>query len=270
MKPADQVLHNVQAHDRIAGRYDAIHLEIFNPIEQARLRDRLRLAVSWIGESTEPRTALDFGCGSGNLTRHLIEAGLTVTAADVSARFLETVRSRFGHTGRLAGVLQLNGQDLREIGDDTFDMAAAYSVLHHVPDYLGIVAEMARVVRPGGVIYLDHEVNESYWQPTTEYREFLRRASRVDWRKYLTLSNYLDRIRRIFNPRYSSEGDIHVWPDDRIEWPRIEQTLVERGFEILLREDYLLYRRHYRPEVYHQYKDRCSDMRLLIARKRIG
>ena len=38
---------------------------------------------------------LDFCCGSGNLTRHLLELGFEVVAADVSERFLALVERRF-------------------------------------------------------------------------------------------------------------------------------------------------------------------------------
>jgi SAM-dependent methyltransferase len=261
------VAHNIRVHDRLGRKYDATHGEIFNPIEQERVRDRLSRAGGWIRTTSRPQMALDFGCGSGNLTRHLIASGFDVVAADVSGTFLEMVRQRFGPTGKLAGVLPLNGLDLREVEGDRFDMAAAYSVLHHVPDYLLIVKELARVLRPGGVLYVDHEVNENFWTGSAEYREFLRRACRFPWRKYLTFSNYATRLRRLLDPRYSAEGDIHVWPEDRIEWDKIEAVLAARGFEILLREDYLLCRRDYRLDVYRQYQGRCSDMRLLVARR---
>jgi hypothetical protein len=103
--------------------------------------------------------------------------------------------------------------------------------------------------------------------------EFLQRARpRVDWRRILSLlldvRGYIHILRRLANPRYKKEGDIHVWPDDHIEWDKIEQILASQGLEILLKHDYLLYKAIYELQVYNEYKDRCADERLLIARKK--
>lgn len=260
-----QIERNVAVHDKVARKYDALHGEIFNDIEQARLAAVLAKAKAAARSGADPLLALDFGCGSGNLSRHLLALGLDVTAADVSQGFLDLVRTRYG-SERLTTLL-MNGSDLGEVADDSFDLIATYSVLHHIPDYLGAVAELARVCRPGGVIVLDHEATEEFWKGDPVYAAFRKAALRFDWSKYLTPSNYLHRIRRIFNPRYSNEGDIHVWPDDHIEWSRIKDLLDRRGFEVVLEEDYLLNRALYRPEVYQRYRDRCTDTKVMIFRK---
>ncbi|MBN1360268.1 MAG: methyltransferase domain-containing protein [Sedimentisphaerales bacterium] len=253
-------------------RYERIHGEIFNPVEQQRLHDSLRRAVATIQTGSQPLTALDYGCGSGNLTRHLIDLGLQTVSADVSEHFLRLIEKDFSRSG-LSSTLQINGADLSGVQDCHFDLVATYSVLHHVPDYLHIVAEMCRVVKPGGVVYIDHEATEAYYSRPAEYVEFLRKAQpRVNWRRYLRLlfdvPGYVHIVRRLLNPRYKREGDIHVWPDDHIEWDKIERVLTERGWEVVLKQDYLLCRSLYDPAVYSQYKDRCSDQRVLIARKR--
>ena len=261
-----EIARNVAIHDRIARKYDARHGEIFNPIEQDRLHRALARARDAVQTGREPLHALDFGCGSGNLTRHLLELGFTVTAADVSQGFLDLVRSRYP-TARLETLL-MPGGDLSGVPDAGFDLVATYSVLHHIPDYLGAVAELARLTRPGGVVYIDHEQNEAYWQDEPAYRAFRAEAERFDWRKYLTPSNYWHRLLRAFDPRHSNEGDIHVWPDDHIEWDRIVALLAERRFEVVLDDDYLLSRRLYRPEVYARHVGRCTDTKAMAFRRR--
>ncbi len=260
-----KVDQNIAVHNRIAGSYERLHGEIFNDLEQARLRSAVERAIGAIRGGRQPITALDFGCGSGNLTGHLLECGAEVTAADVAIGFLDLVRSRFP-TERLQ-TFQLNGADLAGLDDGSFDLVATYSVLHHIPDYLAACAEMARVCRNGGVVMIDHEAPEEFWHEDPVYSEFRRSALRFDWRKYLTPANYVHRLRRIFEPRYSNEGDIHVWPDDHIEWRKIAELMQSRGFEVVLKEKYLLYRRLYRREVYDRYKDRCADTQLMIFRK---
>ena len=93
----------------------------------------------------------------------------------------------------------------------------------------------------------------------------------MNLKRYLRLlfdvKGYKHIFRRIMNPRYKREGDIHVWPDDHIEWDKIERLLVEEGFEIVLKQDYLLYKSGYDVDVYNEHKDKCADERLLVARK---
>ena len=253
--------------------YEKAHREIFNTVEQQRLHSTLGEAVQAVQTGSKPLAALDYGCGSGNLTRHLVELGVHVTSADVSDGFLAAVAKKFAGTGAVE-VLKLNGADLSGVPEARFDLIATYSVLHHVPDYLRIVEEMCRVTKPGGVLYIDHEVTEAYYQRPPAYAEFLKKARpRVDWRRWRNLAldvrGYIHILRRLRNPRYKKEGDIHVWPDDHIEWPRIEQVLRSQGFEIVLQHDYLLYKAIYDLQVYKEYKDRCTDERVLIARKKL-
>jgi len=264
---------NVNAHDKIAANYEKIHNEIFNDMEQARLRSALEDAIKAIESGRADLKALDVGCGSGNLTRHLINFGLCTVSADVSGDFLKLIEHNFAKTG-LSKTLKLNGRDLTSVNDSTFDIVAAYSVLHHVPDYPLLVREMCRVVKPGGVVYLDHEANESRYSKPKEYVDFLKAAITKGrlLEKYLRLllsfRFYINFVKKRLNPRYVSEGDIHVWPDDRIEWDKIEQLLLAESFEIILRKDYLVYRSSYRKDVYELYKDKCSDTAMLIARKK--
>lgn len=260
-----QIERNIAVHNQVARKYEKLHGEIFNDIEQARLSAALTRARDSIRTGAEPPRALDFGCGSGNLTRHMLALGFDVTAADVSTDFLELVERRF--PGERLSLLQMNGKDLSNVADSSFDMIAAYSVLHHIPDYLGSIGELARICRPGGVIMLDHEQNDAFWQDDPVYRQFQSEGLRFDWRKYLSPSNYVHKVRRLFNPRYTNEGDIHVFADDHIEWDRIEAVLTEAGFETVATEDYLLNRSLYRPEVYERYRDRCTDTRMMIFRK---
>ena len=129
-----------------AAVYEKSHHEIFNPIEQRRLYSTLREATNAVQTGSKPPAALDYGCGSGNLTRHLTELGFHVTAADVSDDFLSAIERKFSGTGMVKAI-KLNGADLSDVPDARFDLVATYSVLHHVPDYLRIVVKV-RSTRP--------------------------------------------------------------------------------------------------------------------------
>jgi ubiquinone/menaquinone biosynthesis C-methylase UbiE len=263
---AREIARNVRIHDRIARKYEALHGEIFNGVEQSRLRGWLERAAAEVRTGSKPISALDVGCGSGNLTRHLLDLGMQVTAADVSEKFLDLVRARHGSSS--LRTLPINGRDLSNIPDGSLDLVAIYSVLHHIPDYLATVREMARVCKPGGVVVIDHEPAEAYWSGDPIFRQFQKEALKTDWRKFLRPANYWHRLRRVFDPRHSSEGDIHVWPDDHVEWPRIEEAMAQSGFDIVAEDVFLLCRTLYLREVFDRYVGRCADMKSMIFRKR--
>lgn len=275
------VARSIKRYGRSHKGYERRHPEIFNPIEQDRLRRALEDAIELArAHSGAPVAALDLGCGTGNLTAHLVALGAHVTAADVSPEFLEVVSRRFGADSGVR-TLQVNGVDLAEIEDGTFDLAAVYSVLHHVPDYLAIVDHLARVVKPGGIVYVDHEVNENYWRQDgclASFRAALREAAHAHakrwdpelrrWQRFLIPARYVRKLKWLVNPDllWGMEGDIHVFPEDHIDWDQIEQRLIKGGCEIVRKDDYLVFQSQYPEAVYDRFKDSCSDMRVVIAR----
>lgn len=273
-----QVKRSIRAYRRLAARYARAHIEIFNEVEQARLRSGLAEASTYI-ECPKPAAtlALDFGCGSGNLTAHLLELGFDVVAADVSPEFLHLVRDSWQGDKRVSTLL-LNGRDLASVPDGGFGLVAAYSVLHHIPDYLAAVDELVRVLSPGGVLYLDHEVNDNYWSPNEElmrYREAAaphRSRSRFrngQWRRLLRVQTYRSALMRRLEPRYQEEGDIHVWPDDHVEWTAIQERLHEAGCEVVLVHDFLAYSLDIPRDLHEHFSTRCNDMRMLVGRRQL-
>lgn len=93
------------------------------------------------------RRILDAGCGSGALSAALRDRGAVVTGIDASAGMLALARRRLG------GDVALRVVDLRDplpFGDGTFDDVAASLVLHYLEDWGPTLAELRRVLRPGG------------------------------------------------------------------------------------------------------------------------
>ena len=266
---SSQIAANVLIHNKIARNYEKTHGEIYNQIEQARLRERLSKAISYIDTEGTKKTVLDFGCGAGNLTRHLTLLGCDVIACDVAQGFLDLIGSRT--YGNVVTPVRLNGVDLSNIVDNSVDMVATYSVLHHVPDYLGILKEFMRVLKRGGVVFIDHEPSDEFWLKGQAYRGFEREMKnniKMDLGKFLILTNYYDWfVRKFINPRYHREGDIHVFTDDHVEWDKVINTLVAEGGKIVYEMDYLLYRRHYDLFTYNKHKEKTSDMHVLVVKK---
>jgi SAM-dependent methyltransferase len=266
---------NRRAHDALGAGYDARHPEIFNAVEQARLAAAVRRAVALAARGGRPVRALDVGCGTGNLTAHLIAAGARVTAADLSQAFIDLVAARHRGAG-LEDVLLLNGTDLRPIADGAFDLVVTYSVLHHVPDYAALVGEMARVTAPGGIVMIDHERTDDSWT-SPDYAAFLREAVTWPprrWWYFLQPSRYWKRLRPMLewrrwgNPRWMPEGDLHIWPDDHIEWTRVDAALEARGCTVEVRDQYLLFEPRYARDAWERWQGRTADMQMVMARKR--
>ena len=92
----------------------------------------------------EPQAVLEVGCGEGELAERMVrELDAEVVAIDQSERMVELARER-GVDARVGDVQQLPFEDA------SFDVVAAAWMLYHAPDIDGAVAELARVVRPGG------------------------------------------------------------------------------------------------------------------------
>jgi ubiquinone/menaquinone biosynthesis C-methylase UbiE len=269
------IARNRRAHDHIAGQYDQKHAEIYNPFEQARLEQVLQEVIAKM-EVPEPYI-LDVGAGTGNISIKLIKRNCYVTALDVSNASLEVLRSKVGPDARLETV-RLDGQKL-PFPDSTFDAVTSYSVLHHIPDYLGAIREMIRVLRPGGFIYIDHEASPAAWDPDTNlaaYKTLCKLGIAehilmlVSTREFFTLDFWKCAFIKLFvNPRFEREGDIHVWPDDHIQWSEIYAIFAESGVTVEKQVDYLCYQPRGGSDAYDQYQSLCADMRVFIGRKQV-
>ncbi|MEV6977642.1 methyltransferase domain-containing protein [Kitasatospora sp. NPDC093806] len=93
------------------------------------------------------RRILDAGCGSGALAAALGERGAVVTGVDASAGMLALARRRLGVD------VDLRVADLADplpFEDGAFDDVVASLVLHYLEDWGPTLAELRRVLRPGG------------------------------------------------------------------------------------------------------------------------
>jgi len=105
--------------------------------------------VGWLAPPADAR-CVDVGCGTGALTSSLLAAGAReVLGLDRSAGYLAGARARAaGPQVRLAVA---DAQAL-PAPDGRFDAAVSGLVLNFVPRPEQMIAEMARVVRPGGIV----------------------------------------------------------------------------------------------------------------------
>jgi ubiquinone/menaquinone biosynthesis C-methylase UbiE len=122
---------------------------------QQRFQERtLARIVRWLGLPAGSRV-LDAGCGTGEHTVRLAELGYRCVGVDVSPRVLwqaaELARAR-----GLGSRIRFQSEALEELPfpDGAFDAVHCRGVLMHVPRWERALAELCRVLRPGGKIAL--------------------------------------------------------------------------------------------------------------------
>lgn len=95
---------------------------------------------------------VDLGCGVGRLTRPIATRAERVYALDVSGEMIERARLHLSGVENVEWILG-DGHSLRPLPDASVDACISHVVFQHIPDpavTLGYVAEMGRVLRPGG------------------------------------------------------------------------------------------------------------------------
>ncbi|MCR6481267.1 class I SAM-dependent methyltransferase [Amycolatopsis sp. OK19-0408] len=129
-------LGSVSGYDSWAGTYD-------NPGNAAFALDEPPLKA--LVEPLPPGDALDAACGTGRYSAILAERGHHVVGVDSSAGMLARARERVpGGDFRLGDLTRL------PVGDSAFGLVVCGLALTHVRDLGPVLAEFARVLRPGG------------------------------------------------------------------------------------------------------------------------
>lgn len=124
---------------RSAGRWDALRAELFG-----RRADLLAL----LGLLDETWTVGDLGCGTGQIAASLAPFVARVIAVDQSRAMLAAARARLAG---MANVELRHGElEALPLEDAELDAAVLFLVLDYLPDPEAALAEVRRVVRPGG------------------------------------------------------------------------------------------------------------------------
>jgi SAM-dependent methyltransferase len=106
---------------------------------------------------------LEIGCGMGTDGAQFAQAGAHYTGIDLTQAAIDLARKRFELSG-LEGKFRVADAENLAFADDSFDRVYSHGVLHHTPDTPRAVAEIHRVLRPGGqaVVMLYHRGSYNY------------------------------------------------------------------------------------------------------------
>ena len=120
------------------------------------------LAAEWryigplLASLRDARDVLDLACGAGHQTLAWAERGFRVTGLDFDGDLLLAGRQRIARAseGRLAARWTCGDATRLPFRDASFDLVFNNSLLEHVPAWRAVLAETARVLRPGGVFVM--------------------------------------------------------------------------------------------------------------------
>jgi 2-polyprenyl-6-hydroxyphenyl methylase/3-demethylubiquinone-9 3-methyltransferase len=122
-------------------------------INPARL-DYFTKVLAELGVDPAGKTVVDIGCGGGLFAEEFARLGANVIGVDPSASSLDTARSHAAAAGLRIDYRAGTGEHL-PLDDASVDIACCVDVLEHVNDLDAVIAETARVLRPGGVYVFD-------------------------------------------------------------------------------------------------------------------
>lgn len=145
---------------------------------------RRRLVLQEIARhaGANPGRIIDIGCGTGGMLPHLRTFGDSV-GLDSADEAQTACRRR--------GVPFVRGWGAQlPFHDGAFDVVTALDVIEHVPDDAGILGEMRRVLRPGGLLLLTVPAYQFLWSQHDVFNHHMRRYRRSGLQRLVEASDF--------------------------------------------------------------------------------
>jgi SAM-dependent methyltransferase len=163
----------------------------------------------YLPERFDGAELLEIGLGYGTLSGELVARGASYYGLDIADGPVEMVRQRLGFAGHpeaAARVVQGSALELPH-PDGSFDYVYTIGCLHHTGDTPGAVAELHRVLRPGGtavvMLYNKHSLRQLL---KVELPELLRRVRSHD--EVAAMYDTNEAGEAAPHVDYSSKGDV--------------------------------------------------------------
>ncbi len=112
--------------------------------------------LNWIDGNVglKEKRVIDVGCGGGLLSEGMAALGARVTGIDLSEKALAIARLHLFESGQAIDYRLISAEAMADEAPSSFDLVTCLEMLEHVPDPASTVAACARLVRPGGQIFL--------------------------------------------------------------------------------------------------------------------
>ena len=136
--------------DAIAGRFwdprgEFRPLHLLNPVRTQFIGARVALAGSRV---------LDVGCGGGLLAEALARVGASVTGIDLAPGMIEVARLHAAESALAIDYRVAAAEDVARATPQGFDVVTCMEMLEHVPEPAAMTATLARLLRPGGALFV--------------------------------------------------------------------------------------------------------------------
>ncbi len=156
------------------------------------------------GVDVRDKEVLDVGCGTGVMSILVLKQGAArLTCGDISEYMLGQCRKKMMAQGTVAGKVDFRQLDTESLpyDDESLDVVVSGMLLGLVPNQQKVVTEIARVLRPGGILAFSTHAPECWWEAS-------------------------DAAFRAIPKRYTLGYRVEYWPRKGIE---IQRMLVQAG-----------------------------------------
>lgn len=169
----------------------------------------------------DDKVVVDIGCGPGNLYASIGGSPRTMIGVDVAEGALK-MAAQIGYTPVLADAHNL------PFMSEFADIVALNATLHHCEDMPTVLAEAARLVKPGGLLIVDHDPQRSAWNYQGLALMFYK--MRLPIYRFFLKSLHIDSAERLT----ALKTEIHHRPSDGVTAELFTQILRPRGFQVHL------------------------------------
>lgn len=148
---------SMNADPRELDKFGDIAHRWWDPNSEFRpLHDINPARLEWLDRHAElkGKRAIDVGCGGGLLSEGMAALGAEVTGIDLSERALSVARLHLYESGHAVDYRLISAEAMAQEAPAAFDVVTCLEMLEHVPDPASTVTACARLVKPGGQVFL--------------------------------------------------------------------------------------------------------------------
>ena len=212
-------------HDYTAGSPHLRHAAL-----RKRIDSRITGAVTETLQRQDECAVLEIGAGHGFFTDTVLAAGGTVNVTEMSRASFDYLAERYRDVDAVRVVYDCDGK-APFIDEAQYDVILLISVIHHIPDYLGVITRLCdTVLRPGGTVVT---FQDPVWYPRQQRWERL-----LSWGSYFAWRITQGELRRGLATRWRRLRGVYSdsEPSDLVEYHVVRQGVDDLAIRDLLRE----------------------------------